>query len=270
MKILLTPDQLNELFPATPILIGYRGSIAHGMFVPSSDPNSIDDRDLMAVSIPPIDYYFAFNSARFGSRGTYEKWLGEYDAVTYELKKYISLLVNSNPNVLSLLWNHEHHYILRTAAGQMLIDNRQLFVTKKIYHAFTGYAAGQLKRMTHLAFEGYMGEKRKALVQKHGYDTKNAAHAIRLLRMGIEYLQSGILNVDRSNIDAQELLDIKKGLWPLEQVKADGERLFAIAKQALQESTLPEEPDAEQVNALTLNIFRAHSLTNFLGKMMSQ
>lgn len=33
-----------------------------------------------------------------------------------------------------------------------------------------------------------MGEKRKQLVAKHGYDTKNASHLIRLLRMGMEFL----------------------------------------------------------------------------------
>lgn len=56
-----------------------------------------------------------------------------------------------------------------------------------------------------------MGERRKALVRRHGYDTKNAAHLIRLLRMGIEFLQSGELLVDRSGHDAGELLAIKRG-----------------------------------------------------------
>lgn len=37
-------------------------------------------------------------------------------------------------------------------------------------------------------FSGYMGEKRKAMVRKYQYDVKNAAHLIRLLRMGAEFL----------------------------------------------------------------------------------
>jgi len=52
-----------------------------------------------------------------------------------------------------------------------------------------------------------MGAKRKSLVEKFGYDTKNAAHLILLLRMGIEFLSVGVLHVKRH--DAQELLEIK-------------------------------------------------------------
>ena len=38
------------------ILHGYRGSIAHGMYEPTTEPNSIDDKDTMGVCVPPIDY----------------------------------------------------------------------------------------------------------------------------------------------------------------------------------------------------------------------
>jgi len=44
---------------------------------------------------------------------------------------------------------------------------------------------------------GYLGDKRKQLVLKHGYDAKNAAHLIRLLRMGIEFLTKR--HVDRGS-----------------------------------------------------------------------
>ena len=57
------------------------------------------------------------------------------------------------------------------------------------------------------ACKGYMGEKRKRLVEKFGYDTKNASHLIRLLRMGMEFLVDGELHVERE--DAKELLRIK-------------------------------------------------------------
>ena len=49
-----------------------------------------------------------------------------------------------------------------------------------------------------------MGEKRKAIVRKYQYDVKNAAHLIRLLRMGIEFLETGELRVFRA-MDAEEL-----------------------------------------------------------------
>ena len=42
------------------------------MYVPKSDPDSIDDKDLMGVYIAPIEHYLGF-----GRREVYEKWEGE-------------------------------------------------------------------------------------------------------------------------------------------------------------------------------------------------
>lgn len=49
----LNQQQVEDIIPQTPALVGYRGSIAHGMYVPNTDPNSIDDKDVMGVCIPP-------------------------------------------------------------------------------------------------------------------------------------------------------------------------------------------------------------------------
>jgi len=233
------------------ILLGYRGSIAHGTYKSNKDPNSIDDKDLMGICIPPIDYYYGLKT--FGSRGTMEIKQNEWDIVLYELTKVIRLLEKGNPNVLSLLWLEPQYYLKVTEAGQMLIDNRDMFVGKHAYHSYVGYARGQLHRMTHhLACKGYMGEKRKKLVEKYGYDCKNASHLIRILRQGIEFLSDGELHVLRN--DAQELLEIKIGEWSLERVKSEAERLFALADEAFIHSKLPVKPDHEKVNKLSVNI----------------
>lgn len=47
-----------------------------------------------------------------------------------------------------------------------------------------------------------------------------------LLPMGAEFLESGHLRVYRTK-DAEELKEIKRGGWTLDQVKAEAERLFA-------------------------------------------
>lgn len=93
-------------------------------------------------------------------------------------------------------------------------------------------------------FSGYMGEKRRALVIKHGYDTKNAAHLIRLLRMGTEFLATGTLKVFRT--DADEIKDIKRGLWPIEKVQQEAEELFIVAKELKTTSPLPDHADKDR------------------------
>jgi hypothetical protein len=98
-----------------------------------------------------------------------------------------------------------------------------------------------------------MGEKRKALVKQFGYDTKNAAHLIRLLRMGIEFMKDGELNVFRT-MDAPQLLEIKRGEWTLEQVKAEADRGFRMAEEAYLQSNLPVGPDMDKVNKLSVEV----------------
>jgi predicted nucleotidyltransferase len=244
----MTPEQKRALFPDNLVLLGYRGSIAHNMYIPNTDPNSIDDIDLMGVYMAPVDHYIGLNKVR----ETHEKFIDQWDVVNYEYVKFIKLLLKSNQNVLYLLWIKDNHYIEKHDYGKLLIDNRHLFVSKKVYHAFTGYAYDQLKKMTHFVKEGYMGEKRKTLVEKYGYDCKNAAHCIRLLKMGMEFLIEGNLNVFRE--DASWLLEIKRGLWSLEDVKAEAKRLFALTDEAYIRSTLPSEPDYNKVNDLVKSV----------------
>ena len=257
----LNEQEVAKVVPGGTVLLGYRGSIAHGMYVPNTDPNSIDDKDIMGVCIKGLDVYF-------GLRGfeQQEVFLREWDSVVYEMRKFVRLLAKGNPNVLSLLWLEPRHYIHVEPEGAALIEARQMFVGRHVYHSFTGYAYGQLKRMTHFAFQGYMGDKRKQLVHKFGYDVKNAAHLIRLLRMGIEFLREGTLYVDRGvKGDAPNLLEIKRGEWPIDRVKAEAEHLFKRAEQAYDECRLPDGVDQEAVNRLLVNIISKSILERVLG-----
>lgn len=251
-------QDLEQLIPPHTILLGYHGSIAHGMYINPEQPEGLDDKDVLGVCLAPIETYLGFG--RFEQRETF---LREWDVVVYEYRKFVRLLSQANPNVLSLLWLEPNHYIYRTQVGERLIAQRDLFSTKRIYHSFTGYAHGQLKRMTHFGDKafvtGYLGAKRKALVEKYGYDCKNAAHLIRLLRMGIEFLREGVLHVLRP--DARQLMDIKLGAWTLVQVQAEAERLFQRAEAAYDACTLPNEPDMNRVERLvieTLQDFIVH------------
>ena len=164
------------------------------------------------------------------------------------------LLLQSNPNVLCLLWLDDNDYIKVTELGKRIIENRDIFVTKQAYHSFSGYAYSKLSEITKNEFKGYMGEKRKQIVEEVGYDTKNASHLIRLLRMGYEFLTEGYLHVKRK--DAPELIDIKLGRWPLEKVKEVADREFALVKEAYVRSTLPDKPDFERAEKLCINIIK--------------
>lgn len=257
MEEVLWPDTPFDLKERA-ILIGKRGSESHGTYVPPvgayGQPLShgLDDRDVMGIIIPPIDYYFGLKLWE-GKDAIKDCW----DVVLYSARKLIGLLCEQNPNVLSLLWMREEDYLYVSPEGRMLLQNRNLFRGKhRAFKSFCGYASGQMHRMTHTEgnkYSGYMGAKRKALVDKYGYDTKNAAHLIRLLKMAIEYLDTGELKVYREK-DAAEIINIKLGRWPLADVQKYAEELFKSANLAYETSALPNDPDLEAINKLSIAI----------------
>jgi uncharacterized protein len=227
------------------IALGVIGSLSHGTYL----PDHIDDVDYMGIVIPPARDLIGL--------GQWQHWVhkkDEWDVVLYSLRKIVGLLLKSNPNVVGFLWLRDQDYAVVTPAFELLRKNKEAFVSKEAYNSFVGYAHGQLMKMERLAFEGYMGDKRKKLVEKFGYDCKNAAHCIRLLRMGIEFLETGKLNVWRE--DREELLRIKTGHWTLNRVHEEAKRLFDRAKEANINSVLPDKPDYEAAEKITMELHR--------------
>jgi len=243
----------ERLIPPETILLGYRGSIAHGTYTKDYGPNAHDDKDLLGVCIGPPNSYIGLGKFEQREAMVEAKDGIVWDSVVYELRKFVRLLLGGNPNVMTLLWLPEHLYIIRDNAGKALIEARDAFASREVYHSYVGYAKGQLHRMTHP--DGTrIGEQRRALIEKFGYDTKNAGHLIRLLRMGIEFLATGELKVLRE--DASELIEIKKGEKSLAWVEAESNRLFALAQEAFVHSPLPPKPDALRAETLVMEILR--------------
>ncbi len=242
--------RLTQLYPALrewSCLEVWRGSVAHG----TDDPLSIDDKDLIGICIPPADHYVGLRE--FGSKGTQEIMVDPWDVVIYEHRKALRLLAKGNPNMLCMLWAPPEFTTHYTAAGEALLACRELFATKAAYPAFRGYAQSQLKKMQKGVYHGYMGEKRKALVDQFGFDVKNASHLIRILRQGIDFMRTGELEVYRS--DAEELLAIKQGKFSYEYVSAEAKILDKQLQEAGEKSTLPEEPDWDAINKLAVHMY---------------
>jgi len=229
-------------------LAGYRGSIAHG-----TSGDVIDDIDVGGVFISPETHYFGLTQLECIDRVEVAE---QYDFCLYEIRKYVRLLLKSNPNVISLLWLPDNMYIVQSDWGKQLIANRNIFMSKQLYKSFGGYAYGQLRRMTRLCTEqAYQGKKRRERFEKFGYDCKNAAHLIRLLRMGIEALTTGEINVHRH--DAKQLKEIKYGGWTLEAIEREAERLNSLLDEAFVRSRLPEFPDHKKAEDVLVDILKS-------------
>jgi predicted nucleotidyltransferase len=202
------------------LLMGYRGSHAHGTYIPSTDPNSIDDIDIFAVSIQPINFYIGLDGLGMKTKSVFSTPGEELDIEMFDFRKFIYLLNKGNPNVHQWLWTHKHLFV--SPYGQILLDRKEGFLSRKMFDSFGGYAVQQLKRMTKWkegpSKEGYMGKKRFEIAQEHGYDIKNAAHCIRLLYCGIILAMENQLVIRLPDPALNTVMEIKQGKWLLDDV----------------------------------------------------
>lgn len=69
------------------------------------------------------------------------------DTVIFELAKFIKLAVDSNPNIIELLFTGEENILFIDPAFARLREHRHLFLSKKAKFTFSGYAMAQMKRI---------------------------------------------------------------------------------------------------------------------------
>ena len=116
------------------ILLGLGGSHAYG----TSNPNS--DIDFRGITLHmPSDLLGLTSFEQYEDANT--------DTVIYGFNKMIKLLLECNPNTCEILGLDEEQYLIKTPLGQELIDNKDLFLSKRAIKSFGGYASAQLRRL---------------------------------------------------------------------------------------------------------------------------
>jgi uncharacterized protein len=96
---------------------------------------------------------------------------------------------------------------------------------------------------------------RAELERSHGYDTKHAMHLIRLMRMGLEVLQTGELRVRRD--DAEQLSAIRDGALSFEDLLAMAADLQRSMEAAATATQLPPDVDYERIDGLLIELLAA-------------
>jgi predicted nucleotidyltransferase len=239
------------------VLCGYRGSHAHGTYLPPEDPHSTDDVDVFGVYVASREYYSGV-TGYLRQHDTFTSAGEELDVESHELRKFLHLLCKGNPNVHSHLWLDPADYFMVSRAGRVLVARRAGFLSQKVLWSFTGYAYDQLARMTKFEKHGYMGAKREKVVQEHGFDIKNAAHCLRLLYTGIELARSGKLVIKLTGEVRDTVLAVKRGEWSFERVQGRARTLFEQFHAEKDTSVLPPTVDYQFADETAVAVLDAY------------
>jgi uncharacterized protein len=98
------------------------------------------DVDLKGIVVGPRQWYFGMEPAP-------EQVDLSPDHVRYEVRKFMRLAIGANPTVIELLFTSPEHHRCVTPSGELLLQHRDAFLSKRIADRFSGYALAQLKRI---------------------------------------------------------------------------------------------------------------------------
>lgn len=130
----------------------FGGSVAYGLNGPNSDIDirgvcSPLRRDILGCGNFTHPYDLLNKNININN-GVFEQYLDNTtDTCIYNINKYIQLIYNCNPNTIEMLGCLPEHYTMVSDIGRMLIDSRNIFITKKAFYTFAGYARQQFIRL---------------------------------------------------------------------------------------------------------------------------
>ena len=198
------------------------GSRAYGLAHEESDS------DRRGIYLPPAELHWSL----FGVPEQLEN--RETDEVYWELRKFVTLALKANPNILECLYTP---IVEKTSpVADELLAMRASFLSKLVYQTYNGYVLSQFKRLE------------QDLRTVGTIKWKHAMHLIRLLIAGVTALREGYVPVHVGE-QRERLLSIKRGevAWP--EVNEWRLALHKEFDRALEGTALPDRPDYEKANA---------------------
>lgn len=237
------------------------GSVAYGVSTDTSD------MDVYGFCIPPKNVIFPHLDGKiegFGKqKNRFEQWQQhhikdvsakkEYDFAIYSIVKYFQLCMQNNPNMIDSMFVPRRCILHSTAVGELVRENRKMFLHKGSWHKFKGYAYSQVHKMKIKNPEP--GSTRYEMVQKYGYDLKFAYHVVRLLNEIEQILVEHDLDLEKNR---EQLKSVRRGEWTQEQIIKYFERKEKNLETIYTNSILPHSPDEEKIKALLLHCLEHH------------
>jgi predicted nucleotidyltransferase len=228
--------------------------------------NEDSDIDVYGFCIPPLDMIFPHTAGHIPGFGRqiqrFEQWqeshiTGDYDKeadiTIFSIVKYFNLLMENNPNIVDSIFTPLNCVLQITQVGQLVRDNRKIFLHKGSYHKFLGYSRSQLAKMG-TTKENTSG-KRREIRDRFGFDVKFATHVVRLLCELEMILEQGDIDLQR---DREHLKSIRRGDYSQEDIISWATEKEKHLTKLYETSTLQYSPDEDKIKQLLLQCLEHH------------
>lgn len=151
------------------------------------------------------------------------------DTTIYSFNKLVDLLAKANPNVLEICGLKPEHYLYISPIGKELIDNCDMFLSKKVIYSFGGYASAQLRRLDNKSARSLEQAEKEAHILK---SINNAA--LDFKEKFFDYPDDAIkLYIDDSSneeYDKEIFMDVNLTHYPLRDYKGMWSTMNNIVK----------------------------------------
>ncbi len=224
----LKADAVNNL-----IYMVTAGSHSYGLNVEGSD------EDVRGVFVPPPTYLVGLYTARMRQQRSEPK---DEDTHHFSIATFLYQAAKGAPNILELAFVEPQHVRMATSFWDMIHDNRNILLSRKIGTKGLGFMKGMLERSA-----------KEQSITPDEMKRKELMHAVRMGRMVLETLKTGKLRVFRGE-DRDDLLSIRYGERNRESVVNECHSLRDQIEVALQTTVLPDECDMEALDALAVHI----------------
>jgi uncharacterized protein len=235
------------------------GSGVHGMAIEGTDDHDemgvYVERPEQVIGLMPSAQHYVSRTKPEGVRSG----PGDTDLTIYSLRKYMRLATAGNPTVLTLLYAPESDVLVHTVLGRQLRLIAPQIVSQKAGYRFLGYLDGQRQRMTGGGKQSRV-PNRPELIEKYGYDTKYASHALRLGLQGLELVERGYLSLPLTDDTLAACMEVKRGEVDFEEAlrRVDAVREGLARIMSAGHHCLPPEPNWEAINRWMISAHDFH------------
>ena len=234
------------------------GSQVYGTNTPESDI------DIGRVLLEPREFIFGIQHLSVKSNSIAQTVEGDLDTREMYLRRFVKLCAQGNPNVIEWLYTPGSHiHFMGELFCKHIWNNKRILLNKKkLVDSHMGFAHSQIIKMRR--HERNMGSKRRALLDKYGYDVKFASHAVRLMYQLQDIMNHGGIILPYPEHVTLRLREIKAGEWTLQEFDSFYTKLKEETQYIVDtEDTLPTQTDyqaiAKMLEAFYMELYYPHT-----------